>query len=210
MIRVAIIEDDPIALVGMKEVIQGSGTLTVSATVRTVEQFAPLSHGGHDVVILDLRLRGGGIEGADAVEYLTARKFPVLVVSVSDEEVPVLDAIAQGACGYLTKEAEPYEIVRAIETVAAGRTYFSPTVAGYLVRKQETLTPRERQVLRLVAQGETHRTIAGILGISEKAVNGCLDRIRDKTGRRNKADLTRLAIDRGLLGRSTPRRKGGR
>lgn len=210
MIRVAIIEDDPIALVGMKEVIQSSGMLTVSAAVRTVEQFTPLSHEGHDVVILDLHLRGGGIEGADAVEYLTTRNFPVLVVSVSDEEVPVLDAITQGAWGYLTKEAEPYEILRAIETVAAGKTYFSPTVAGYLVRKQDALTPRERQVLRLVAQGETSRTIARILDISEKAVNGCLDRIRDKTGRRNKADLTRLAIDRGLLPRSASNRQGER
>ncbi len=201
MIRVAIVEDDPVTLVGLQEVIEQTDTLIVSVAVKTVEQFDARSHAGHDVVILDLCLRGGGLEGADAVEHLRARGFPVLVVSVSNEEVPVLDAITAGACGYLTKEAEPYEIVRAVETVAAGRTYFSPTVAGYLLKQKDTLTPRERQVLRLVAQGETSRTIAGFLKISEKTVNGCLDRIRDKTGCRRRADLTRLAIERGLLGR---------
>lgn len=84
----------------------------------------------------------------------------MLVVSVEEREAPVLDAIGAGACGFLTKEAEPDEIIRAVTAVAAGRTYFSPTVAGYLLREPVRLTEREKEILRLVASGETDRDIA--------------------------------------------------
>lgn len=199
MIRIAIIEDHPSTREGLQRIIEKNSLMEVSAAVGTVEEFDARSRDGHDVVILDLRLGGDGLEGASAVSHLCDREFLVLVVSASGEEVPVLDAIGAGAKGYLTKEAEPDEIVRAIEMVAAGRPYISPTVAGLLLKDHKSLTQRERDVLRLVAQGETSKEVAKILLISEKAVNSCLDRIRNKTDCRRRSDLTRLAIERGVI-----------
>jgi DNA-binding NarL/FixJ family response regulator len=116
-----------------------------------------------------------------------------------EQEEAVLDAIAAGAHGYLTKEAEAEEVAKAIATVADGRPYFSATVAGYLLREPIRLTDREKQVLRLLAAGETDAQIAAELVVSLRTVNGHLERIRNKTGFRRRAELTSFAYRRGLV-----------
>jgi DNA-binding NarL/FixJ family response regulator len=207
-IAVAIIEDDPVTLVGLSEVIKSSPNLTLKSAVRSVEAFDIMRPSQLDVVILDLGLRGDGVDGVEAVRHLRARDLTVLVVSMSEEETPVVDAMDAGAAGYLTKEAEPDEIVRAVTAVAKGRTYLSATVAGYLLKDRVNLTERERQVLRLVASGETTHDLAIMLNISEKTVNGTLERIRNKTGLRRRAELTRYALEQGIVKRN--RRKAGK
>jgi DNA-binding NarL/FixJ family response regulator len=157
------------------------------------------------VVLLDLGLRGGGVEGADAVRRLVPAVRRLLVISMTSQEVPVMAAIAAGARGYLTKEAEPDEIVRAVRTVFSDGTYFSPTVAGYLLKDGMSLTEREVEVLAKVAEGERAVDIATSLYISVSTVNGHLENIRNKSGYRNKADLTRLAFEKGIL---SHRRRG--
>jgi DNA-binding NarL/FixJ family response regulator len=205
MINVAIIEDDPPTRVGLSQIIEHAPDLFLSVAVPNVEKFEQIRAPDVDVVVLDLWLRGGGVEGEAAVRRLVEFSMKVLVVSMSGEQVPVLAAIGAGAHGYLTKEAEPDEIVRAISAVASGKTYFSPTVAGFLLGEKIRLTDREIEVLRLLASGETASEIALQLVISEKTVNGHLDHIRNKTGYRRKADLTRLAYERGII--SDSRRK---
>jgi DNA-binding NarL/FixJ family response regulator len=208
MIHVAIIEDDPSTLVGLRQIIEHAPDLILGTTAASVERFEQARARDINVVVLDLRLRGGGIEGEAAVRRLVEHGMKVLVVSISDEEVPVVTAIGAGAHGYLTKEAEPAEIVRAICAVASGRTYFSPTVAGFLLRKETQLTAREIEILRLVASGETTSGVARQLVISEKTVNSHLDKIRNKTGYRRRADLTRLAYKLGILSHFRKRGEG--
>ncbi len=123
----------------------------------------------------------------------------MLVVSASNGRADVLDAIAAGASGYVTKGAEPSEIVTAVGVVARGGTYVSATLAAYLLRAEIALTGREKEILRLVASGETDQAIAEKLTVSVRTVRSHLDRIRDKTGRRRRADLTRLAYERGIV-----------
>ncbi|MFI1352543.1 LuxR C-terminal-related transcriptional regulator [Streptomyces sp. NPDC020898] len=199
MTGVAIIEDDPVTLLGFTRVIEGAADLVLLCAAGSVEEFESRVGERPGVVILDLRLRGGGIDGTAAIEHLVAAGYTLLIVSMFAEEMPVVDAIAAGAHGYLTKETEPDEIVRAVRTVGGGRTYFSATVAGFLLKDGVQLTPRERDVLRLVAAGETTRDIAKELFIGETTVNGHLEKIRDKTGCRRRADLTRFAIKKGIL-----------
>jgi DNA-binding NarL/FixJ family response regulator len=196
---IAIIEDHPTTRNGLEAAVALDPGFNLTVSVSSVEEFMPKRYADLDVVILDLGLRGGGVQGAQAVAMLAALGLRVLVVSVRDEETPVLDSITAGAKGYLTKEAEPQEIVRAISRVAAGQTYFSATVAGYLLGAPSRLTPREREVLKLVATGETTRSIARMLHIAETTVNNHLDNIRNKTGSRRRAELTRLAIEQGLI-----------
>jgi DNA-binding NarL/FixJ family response regulator len=132
----------------------------------------------------------------------------VLVVSAQAGQEEVLGAISAGARGYLTKDADGAEIVRAVREVAAGNSYVSPTLATFLLNTSReryagpkiALSVRERQVLSLLASGERDQDIAEALAISVRTVRSHLDRIRDKTGRRRRSELTRLAIEEGIVG----------
>jgi DNA-binding NarL/FixJ family response regulator len=196
MIRVAIIDDHPVFLHGMADVIEGSAGLELVLAASSVEDFDQRLDDRPDVVVLDLQLPG--LSGAAGVGHLRKPGFKILVMSAAENEGAVVDAIGAGASGYLTKVATPDEIVRAVNIVATGGTYVSATLAGYLLKDRIKLTPREREILRLVARGETDQDIADQLFVSISTVRGHLDRIGAKTGHRRRPDLTRLAIERGL------------
>jgi DNA-binding NarL/FixJ family response regulator len=129
----------------------------------------------------------------------------------------VLDALAAGAAGYLTKDAEAADIRQAVTAVAKGQTYVSPTLASYLLsaNKQRAanlehqLSPRELEILALVAAGETDHDIARQLHIAPATVYSHLDRIRDKTGARRRAQLTRLYLENKSPTRSRLRPRPG-
>ncbi|MGH8896752.1 MAG: response regulator transcription factor [Egibacteraceae bacterium] len=203
MIKVAIIENDSVYRLGLARVIDEAPELELVLAARSVEDFRARAVPRPDVIILDLGLPGGGLEGSAAVRHLRDQDLRVLVVSVEDREVPVLDAIGAGASGYVVKEAEPDEIIRAVTVVAKERTYVSATLASYLLRAPIRLTEREKEILRLVASGETDRDIAEQLFITVKTVHGHLERIRAKTGLHNRVKLTRFAIERGFVPRES-------
>jgi len=202
--RIAIVEDHPFFRKGLAQAIQASPGLALVATARSIEEFDTTASDAVDIVLLDLQLPG--LSGAAAVAHLRTRGHAVLVVSASEAPVDVVDAIGAGARGYLSKQVDEAEMLGAIRAIAAGRTYVSATLACYLLQSPIRITGREREILELVASGETDRDIADLLGISLQTVRSYLDRIRDKTGSRRRADLTRLAIERGILPR--PHKKG--
>jgi DNA-binding NarL/FixJ family response regulator len=205
MIRVAVVDDHPIFRAGMSRAIETIPECVLVGDADSVERVLPVIARGVDVIVLDLGLPG--LSGAAAVEHLCALGHRVLVVSASSAQGDVVAAIGAGASGYLTKSAPPEEIVLAVETVHRGGTYISPTLAAYLLQANRdadaaadfALTPREREILSLVASGERDADIAEQLFISVSTVGSHLDRIRDKTGRRRRAELTRLAIEQGLV-----------
>jgi DNA-binding NarL/FixJ family response regulator len=213
MTGVAVIDDHPLYRQGLAVAIEEAPEMELVIAARSVEDFDALSDLHPDVVILDLHLPG--LEGSQAVAHLCERGLAVLVVSASDDQDAVLDAMAAGASGYLTKDAEASEITTAVAAIAGGGTYVSPALAAYLLRAARTqpkeapwaLTEREREILRLLASGETDQDIAAQLYISVRTVRSHLERIRDKTGRRRRPDLTRLAIEQGLIGRIPPERR---
>jgi DNA-binding NarL/FixJ family response regulator len=128
-------------------------------------------------------------------------------VSAHAGQDEVLGAIAAGARGYLTKDVDGSEIIRAVREVGAGNSYVSPTLASFLLNSSRerhagpkvVLSAREREVLSLLAAGERDQDIAEQLHISVRTVRSHLDRIRDKTGRRRRPELTRLAIEEGIV-----------
>jgi DNA-binding NarL/FixJ family response regulator len=209
MIAVVVVDDHPVFRQGLSRAVEDAEGLELIVALASVEELdahAELP----DVVILDLGLPGR--HGADAVRHVCERGTKVLVVSADGSQSDVLDAIAAGASGYLTKSAEPSEITAAVGVVANGETYVSPTLAAYLLRAAKldredaphALTPREREILALVAAGERDADIAEQLFISVRTVRSHLDRIRDKTGRRRRADLTRLAVEHGIVAPEPP------
>jgi DNA-binding NarL/FixJ family response regulator len=204
VIRVGVVDDHPVFRQGLAHAVEGAEGLKLLFAVASVEDLDARDD-APDLVILDLGLPG--MRGATAVRHVCDRGAKVLVVSAEGSQSDVLDAIAAGASGYLTKSAEPGEITAAVHIVANGETYVSPTLAAYILRaaKQDqasaphALTAREREILALVAAGERDADIAEQLFISVRTVRSHLDRIRDKTGRRRRADLTRLAVEQGIV-----------
>ena len=205
-IWVAIVENHPVFRHGLVGLVEDAEDLCLAGAAGSVPQLdAELTVAGRpDVVLLDLHLAGVGPQGRDAVALLRERGWRVLVVSASAGRETVLSAVAAGANGYISKDAEPTEIAQAIRTVAGGSSYISATLAGYLLDDagKSALTPREIDILRGVARGDTDQDIADDLHISVYTVHSHLDRIRDKTGQRRRAELTRFAIERGLVPRS--------
>ncbi|MER0481107.1 LuxR C-terminal-related transcriptional regulator [Streptomyces sp. Edi2] len=158
-----------------------------------------------DVVLMDLRMPGGG--GVAAITEL-ARRAPrcqVLVLTTYDTDSDTLPAIEAGATGYLLKDTPREELFTAVRAAAEGRTVLSPAVASRLVSRvrspgKEPLSAREREVLGLVAKGTSNREIAAVLFISEATVKTHLTHIYGKLGVKDRAAAVAVAYDRGILG----------
>lgn len=207
MTSIAVIEDHPVFRQGLIHLVEQAPNLVLSGGYRSVEDFMTALE-TPEVVLLDLNLPG--IEGPEGVRTVVGRDCKVLVISARTSRDAVLDSIAAGALGYLAKDAHPEEIATAIEVVAGGGSYVSATLASMLLAAERAsqvssagnafaLSEREKEVLSLLARGERDQDIAEELFISVSTVRSHLDRIRDKTGRRRRPDLTRLALEQNLL-----------
>ena len=215
MISVMIVDDHPVYRQGLSLAVERAEGLVLAGQAASIETFDAMTAAARlsiNVVLLDLHLPG--IEGAEGVAHVVGRGYRVVVISAAGTRDAVIDAIAAGASGYLTKAADTPEIIEAIGVVASGGTYVSPTLASYLLSAAKAttvnsfeLTKREREVLSLLAAGETDQDIAEILHIAKTTVHSHLDRIRDKTGARRRAELTTLAHQLGIVdpaGRTKP------
>ncbi|GAA1981576.1 response regulator transcription factor [Amycolatopsis minnesotensis] len=203
-IRVAVVEDHPLYRAAVARVLEEAPDIELGAVADSVARFAVCRQPAGSVVVLDLKLRG--VADAAAVLEVVGMGHRVLVVSAHAGQAEVLGAISAGARGYLSKDADGDEILRAIREIAAGNSYVSPTLASFVLNSSRernagpklVLSERERQVLSLVAAGERDQDIAELMSISVRTVRSYLDRIRDKTGRRRRPELTRLAIEEGI------------
>jgi DNA-binding NarL/FixJ family response regulator len=207
-IRLLIVDDHPVVrdgLVGMFEGDQGFEVLGAAAdgaeAVTLAERLAP------DVVLMDLRMPG--LDGLGAIAELVRRGVPthVLVLTTYDTDADVLPAIQAGATGYLLKDAPRTELMRAVRAAARGESVLSPSVArrvlGRVRRPQPDgpgeLSPRELEVLELVARGTTNKEAAAKLFISEATVKTHLLHIYAKLGVNDRAAAVGAGFDRGLL-----------
>jgi DNA-binding NarL/FixJ family response regulator len=206
-IRVGVIEDHPLYRSAVVRVLSSAEGIVLSSVADSVARFAADRPQAGGVVILDLKLRG--VQDSAAVLEVTGMGHKVLVVSAHAGQQEVLGAIAAGAKGYLSKDVEGEEILRAVREIARGNSYVSPTLASFVLNSSSRrdygpkieLSEREREVLSLVAAGERDQDIAETMSISVRTVRSYLDRIRDKTGRRRRPELTRYAIEEGIAHR---------
>ncbi len=148
-----------------------------------------------------------GVRDSAAVLALTGMGHRVLVLSAWTGRAEVHGALAAGARGYLSKHADGVEIVRAVHEIAAGNRYLSSSIANAVLDvpgrrgggSLPELSDREREVLGRLALGERDQDIACALAISVRTVRSYLDRVRDKTGLRRRPELTRYAIEHGVV-----------
>lgn len=189
MIRVLIVDDHPMMRTGLSQMLATTDDLEVVATAcdgaEAVE--ADAAH-RPDVVLMDISMPG--VDGVEATRRITAARPDAHVVMLTSfaEQDRVLAALDAGAIGYLLKDADPAELLRAVRAGAAGEAPFSPRAATALVANRRrgegtvALTAREREVLALVGEGLANKLIARRLGISEKTVKAHLTSIYASLG----------------------------
>jgi DNA-binding NarL/FixJ family response regulator len=165
-----------------------------------------------DVVVMDLAMPG--LNGMEATAQIT-KKHPglgVVMLSMHRDESYVLRCLRSGARGYVLKESAENELIAAVREVAAGRSFFSPKIAGILrtehvkrLRREgiadsfELLTAREREILQMIAEGNANKEIAGRLSISTLTVETHRKKILDKLGLHGAADLILYAVRKGIV-----------
>ena len=204
-IRVSVVEDHPLYRSALTQVLHEAKDIDLDVVTDSVGRFVAGRPPRGSVVVLGVNIRGA--RDAAAVLQVTGMGHRVLVISAHAAQSDVLGAISAGARGYLSKESEGAEILRAIREIAVGNSYVSPTLAAFVLGGGQGRRPaprielsgQERQVLGLVAAGERDQDIAAVMGISVRTVRSYLDRIRDKVGARRRADMTRVAIELGIL-----------
>lgn len=207
MIRILLVEDHAVVRNGYRRLFDAEDDMRVVGEAASADEaYARLVEQGADLAIVDLNLRGSS--GIDAIRRMLAREpgLRVLVVSMHDNPSYVTQAMRVGALGYLTKNSEPVELLDAIRDVAAGRRVLSPDVAQALAGAAldgeallSRLTPREFDVLRLAASGESPGAIASTMHLSQKTIHNHMSAIRQKLDADNDFKLLRLAARYGLI-----------
>lgn len=204
--RAAIVEDQTIFRELLAEVLAADGSVDVVAQLAQGQPALQVCREQSvDLVILDAVLPD--ISGLEVLEQLLGWKHRLLVLMVTAHARPALvhRATELGARGCISKETPLDELRRGIRHVLAGGTFYCSTTSGLLAEavksegKREQLTPRQRQIVLLVAQGKSSREIGELLGISVRTVENHRLQIRESLGINDVAGLTRYAIAQGLV-----------
>ncbi|WP_010532827.1 response regulator [Brachybacterium squillarum] len=205
MIRIGLADDHPVVRAGLRAMLSGDPDLDMIGEAVTPDDAVALATDlTPDVVLMDLQF-GTDQTGADATRRIRALPNPpaVLVLTNYDTDSDILDAVEAGASGYLLKDAPPEELIAAIHAAASGETALAPAIAGRLLARmrspQPSLSARETEVLRLVADGATNNEIAAQLHISDATVKSHLVHIYTKLDVPSRTAAVATARDTGLL-----------
>jgi len=208
-IRVLIVDDHAIMRDGIRALLSIHDDVEIVGeasegreAVEKAREFAP------DVIIMDVAMPG--MDGMEATRRITKQKAhaKVLVLTQHDNKEYVLSAIKAGAAGYVSKRAMGSDLIAAIRAVYQGYAALHPSAAVVLVEgyrqlaepePYDRLTVREREILKLIAEGHTSRAIADMLFISLKTVLGHRTKIMEKLDIHNRTDLIRFAMRKGLI-----------
>jgi DNA-binding NarL/FixJ family response regulator len=207
-VRVFLVDDHALFRSGVRTELESRHDV-VGEAADVDEAVARIPGARPDVVLLDVHLPRGG--GADVIRRLAPTDVRFLALSVSDAPEDVIAVIRAGARGYVTKSITGDELADAVERIAAGDAVFSPRLAGFVLdafagagapaadAELDVLTPRERDVLRLIARGYTYKEIARELVLSVKTIETHVSAVLRKLQLSNRYELTRWATDRRLL-----------
>ncbi|MHB8995517.1 MAG: response regulator [Armatimonadota bacterium] len=201
-IRILIADDHPVVREGLAALIDRRPDMTVVAEASNGEQaLAEFLEHRPDVALVDLRMPD--MDGADAIAAIR-EKAPgarVIVLTTYDDDEDIQRSLRAGAKAYMLKDAPRDELIDCIKAVHAGRTLISPAIATKLAESMgaPTLTPRELEVLALVADGKSNREIANLLFITEGTVKSHLSAMLGKLDAADRTQAVTIALKRGLL-----------
>jgi DNA-binding NarL/FixJ family response regulator len=210
VIRVVLVDDHELFRAGVRNEL--AGLVDIVGEAGTVAEAGPLvKELDPDVVLLDVHLPDGGGEGVIAAVAPERPGVKFLALSVSDAAEDVIAVIRAGARGYVTKTISRDELSDAIRRVSEGDAVFSPRLAGFVLdafrtgeplaadEELEALTPREREVLQLIARGYMYKEIAARLHLSVKTIEAHVSSVLRKLQLSTRHELTRWAQERRLV-----------
>jgi len=206
-VRIIIADDHPLVRNGLKTVLHTMPGFQVVAEAENGLQLLQLINNQRpDVVLIDISMPH--LNGLEALQKLSIQypELKLIVLTMHEEPEYILKSLSSGAQAYLLKNVEPDELQKAILTVAKGGKYFNPTVSSIVMENlsrpeadEETLTPREMEVLRLICRGMSNHQIASELFISIRTVEKHRVNVLRKMQALNTADLVRKALEKGLI-----------
>jgi DNA-binding NarL/FixJ family response regulator len=207
-VTILLVDDHAVVRAGFRRLLeQTPGIRVVTEAASGDEAYRVFGECQPDVAVMDLSMPGMG--GLEAIRRIVGR-FPaarILVFSMHETAAFAQQAMRAGACGYVTKASAPEVLVDAVRAIAAGRTFLSPDMAQKLALESvagerdplSALTPREFEVFRLLAAGQTAEQIAEALYVSAKTVANHATQVRQKLGITTAVDLHRIALRYGLV-----------
>ena len=212
-VRVLIVDDHDLFRTGLRNLLEEQGVQVVgeasggAEAVRIVREIAP------DVVVMDLNMPGMG--GVDATRHISgiAPLTRVVMLTISDQDSDVMDAILAGACGYLLKDSSIQDLMTGIRAAAVGESLISPSIAAKVLQRvratstqpeianaiRAELSAREIEVLKLIANGKDNAVIAGELHISPKTVKNHISNILMKLQIDNRIQAAVYAVRSGIV-----------
>ena len=209
--KVLLVDDHKIIRDGLRAILERQPGIEVVGEAADGHQAVALAQAMRpDVIVMDVSMEG--LNGIDATARIVSEHpgMKIIGLSMNSDRRYVLAMLSAGAVGYLLKEAASTELIRALQTVAAGQTYLSPEITGLVVdtalkasvpahaEPASTLSLREREVLQLLAEGRTSKDIAEALHIGVTTVDTHRRQIMDKLKLRSIAELTKYAVREGL------------
>jgi DNA-binding NarL/FixJ family response regulator len=208
MIRVLIADDHGIVRSGLRMLIERQDDMRVVAEADDGVEALELAQAERpDVAVLDVSMpRMTGLQAAREIRAHSP-DTRVLLLSMHDDERYFFEGLEAGAAGYVLKRAADTDLIDALRTVSAGSTFLSDDAQALLMREwqegraepEDPLTPRELEVVKLIAEAYTNRQIAETLKLSEKTVESHRANVLSKLGMRDRVELVRYAIRRGLV-----------
>ena len=202
LVKILLVEDHFMARIALRSILGNTHTLSVAGEADNGRDAVRLHASLHpDVIVMDLNLPG--LNGFDAITAIRQQNRAAKIVVLSNYEgsEDVYRALRNGAMAYLTKDASGQELVSAIQTVHQGIRYLPRAVKDRLAERAPLtdLTPREKQVLSLIAHGNSNREIATALQIAEKTARIHVSSLLDKLGARDRTQAAIYAIQRGFV-----------
>lgn len=202
-IKVLIVDDHAVLRAGLRALLNLQPDIEVVAeaadgleAVEKVKRLAP------EVVLMDISLPGR--DGLEVTKDLkkTHPWVKVLILTMHEDPRYLHPALKAGASGYVVKRAADTELIDAIRAAYRGDVFLHPSVARIVVDEylEQGLSEREREVLRLIAEGRTYKEMAELLALSVKTIESYRERIKEKLGLNTRAELVRYALEKGLLG----------
>jgi DNA-binding NarL/FixJ family response regulator len=212
-IRVALADDHPVVLAGIRTLLNADPEIELVGEATSGSNALPMIHSTKpDVAVVDVSMPG--LNGLELTERV-AGECPgtrVLVLTVHEDAAYVQPLLRAGARGYLLKRSAADDLLRAVRAVASGGVYLDPSIAGHALadpssaggvpgpgQVEEALSPRETEVLRLIAQGFSNKEIARSIDLSVKSVETYKARAAEKLGLRTRAEIIRYAASHGWL-----------
>ena len=202
MTSVLIIDDHPIVLQGCRRMLEDAGVKTVLEARDATSGYRLYRRHRPDVVIVDLAMQGGGLRGLDVIRRMRShdQRSRILVFSMHSDPIIAARALEAGATGYVLKDSD--ELMKAFDQVRTGTPYLSNDLAmqvalvrtGVRANPLADLTPRELQMLSLLAEGKPYGRIADELNVSYKTVVNACSQLKQKLNAKNLPELIRLAV----------------